>query len=452
MASSRSTIAFVVTLLLVTIAAAEWTQLDTTKSIVEEFAGLKSSFDVNTVSWPVCMKRVLNISADHDVEDDDFASTINDMLSSLGETGGALFLNRGTYNIGKPIIMPSRTCLIGNSTMTDVIIKVKDNANFPEGSKGVIYAAKGEYVSISTLKIDANSENQAEGDSPNMSGVYFELINYAWIRNVHSTGHSHHGFDIHGSDGRKSAHGFYEGCTADYNKWAGFKFASAAYGSLFNSISQFNGRAGIAITKGAKSTLVLNNKILNNGRGEQGEAGSGCGAKVESLDGDNPVDVVLQDNNIVNATVAGLCLADSYDVLAESNSITNVFDESAYCYKLNNVRGFQVENTVCMVVSNTTFYPGTATYPTITPSPSPSLSPSPSPSPSTSRDAQDPGCRAGIASADVCCSSSCGFCGGPTCEEENGDGFPKYLCCPAYIKNASRSCNVAGPPCFFAFA
>ena len=56
----------------------------------------------------------------------------------------------------------------------------------------------------------------------------------------------------------------------------------------------------------------------------------------------------------------------------------------------------------------------------------------------------DPTCRDGIVAGDICCSASCGSCGGTGCGGRPGGAS---ACCTSAIRGSGRSCETATAPC-----
>ncbi len=107
--------------------------------------------------------------------------------------GGLLEFAEGIFTVSAPIEVPSHTCLVG-AGMEKTIIRLADYANKFEGKgKGIFYSAKGERVSILALTIDGNKAMQNDKVLEPLSGVYFELVNYAWFRHVRSLSHMKYG-------------------------------------------------------------------------------------------------------------------------------------------------------------------------------------------------------------------------------------------------------------------
>ncbi|MFW6058188.1 MAG: hypothetical protein ACOC9W_04975, partial [Persicimonas sp.] len=62
----------------------------------------------------------------------------------------------------------------------------------------------------------------------------------------------------------------------------------------------------------------------------------------------------------------------------------------------------------------------------------------------TPADDGEPGCADGVKSGLICCSASCGECGGEGCGSREGGSSE---CCTNHVKNAANPCQVYGPPC-----
>lgn len=158
-----------------------WRPLDASKSIATAFGNSTHSFDVMD-NWRICMtEAVFTIPYNSIIVD--YSDIITSYLKAAGQAGGgAVQLEAGTYHIAAPITVPAHTCLIGTS-MEDTIIKLIDDAD-DFSDNGILHSRKGERVSIHSLTVDGNKDNQDRNYNWGHDGVYFELINYAWFRNV----------------------------------------------------------------------------------------------------------------------------------------------------------------------------------------------------------------------------------------------------------------------------
>lgn len=377
----------------------------------------------------------------------DYAPIIGKALSMLSTKGGSVRLEKGTYRVSKPIELPSHTCIIG-AGMTETFLELIARAPSFE-DKGVLRASKSERISIIDLTVDGSRSVQYENEEYGRSGVYLELVNFAWCRNVRVRNHANHGFYPHGSDGRLLHYAFFEACVAEGNTRDGFKLAGTSYASVFNSISQRNGRYGVSVTGDSVHNMVKANHIFNNGARVKG-----CGVAVFADNAKQPADTLLFSNLIVNSTKAGICLSSTSDVYVDVSSISNSHDADSYCYKLTNVRGFVETATTCNVMSGMTFFSSmprstSASTPSPTPTPTPTSSWSSSPSSSPVRTLEQQtshsrmGCTTGIAEMNVCCSLECEICGGSRCRDRLSDS----ACCVDSILDAGLSCAEYNPPC-----
>ncbi len=402
-----------------------------------DFGEESSSFNV-THSWQLCFSNMKEILFSPDVED--YAVVINEKLNSLVKTGGGVKLGNGVYPIKSAIVLPSRTCLRGNGT-AETILRVQDGTDAFQ-NKGVIYASKGENISVVALTIDGNREHQSKKKEDTRSGVYFELINYAWFRNVASVRHTHHGFNLHGSDGRHICRAFIEGSKAENNAGVGFKLSSTYLASVFNSLGKYNGHSGIAVSLGATSTMLKRNQLYGNGI-----RGNGCGIRVYNDKELPPTDTSIVANKIKDSPHAGICLNSTTAVRAIQNKIVNRNDRNAHCFAVSDARSLTVVDTECDVLCGVKYFAGPSLRPSYSNSPTPStsatlsVSPTPSLTPSASPSAWPStrfGCYNGIVNYNVCCPAECEVCGNEDC---HGD------CCTANILVSGRKCEDSGPPC-----
>lgn len=469
-----------------------WVPKSSAMSLTDAFGTNHSSFDI-AQNWGICNAFYVDVSLNSTVSD--YSPVINSALRFLNRTGGSVRLESGTYHLSSPVDLPSRTCIIGQG-MERTYLKLTARA-LPFADTGMLKASKGEHVSLMNLTIDGNRMMLDPSEGFGRSGVYIELVNYIWCRNVRVRNNARHGFYPHGSDGRLLYHAFFEGCVAEGNGRDGFKVSETSYASVFNSISQRNGRNGVSISGSAMHSLVESNNIFNNGLRTQS-----CGISVSSDGNRMPSETYLKGNSIVNASFAGVCLNNTNDVVVVGNSISSAFGGDTYCYNLTNVRRFSEVESLCL--SKTKFYPGLnvpsrsqSSSPTTTPSPTvsptssatssssatpsatatsiisptpstsasatssakpspssttsstpssepttkPSFSLSPSPSPLYSSIAT--GCMEGIALLDVCCPLDCKVCGDESCTHH----LQYNACCPNAIRNSGISCLEFGPPC-----
>ena len=413
-----------------------WKSLEAPMDMKKATAERASSFDED-MNWNICKSNVKTVSFSPHVED--YAVEINAKLKSLESTGGAVRLTKGQFPIKSAIVLPSHTCLIGNGT-SETVIKIKDKSQLFE-KKGAIYASKGENISLVAFTVDGNKDMQhLEKKSDALAGVYFELVNYVWFRNVASVNHSRHGFHLHGSDGRHIFHAFVKTCIAKNNIGVGFKLGSTTHASIYRSKAKGNGHSGIAVSFGASSTMLKNNIVESNG-----VRGKGCGIRVYNQNNLPPTNTLIVSNNITDSPHAGICLESSSGVVASGNRIMNKNSSNAHCFSVSDTYAFTESDTECDVLSRTHYFPGpcskdskSSLQASTSPSMSPTPSATPSASPSSSASARFP-CSNGIVHHNVCCSKTCPECGGNNCK---GD------CCPSNIIESGRKClDFDNPPC-----
>lgn len=174
----------------------KWKNHDSSKDIAAAFGDKMHSFGVHD-NWKIYMtKSVFTIP--HTKVIKDYTGIISSYLKEAGAVdGAAVKLEKGTYPVSAPIEIPSHTCIVG-AGMADTTVKLIDGADaFYE--KGLFYSLNGERVSLQGFTIDGNKDKQNKNDKYWHNGVYFELVNYAWFRNVRVQNMFHHGCMFSGS-------------------------------------------------------------------------------------------------------------------------------------------------------------------------------------------------------------------------------------------------------------
>lgn len=413
-----------------------WTPQDVSLSVQDMFGTQHSSFDINH-NWEICNSHYVDVPLQPNISD--YAPIITKATAMLNTTGGSVRLARGIYRVTEPIQLLSHTCIIGAGMEETFVVLTGHAPAFSD--KGVIRATKGEYVSIIGLTVDGSRSMQYEDEEYGRSGVYFELINYAWCRNVRVRNHANHGFYPHGSDGRLLYHAYFEGCVAESNARDGFKFSDTAYASVFNSISQRNGRFGVSVVGGSVHSMIEGNRIFNNG------VHSGCGVIITMDNARRPVETVLNRNTIINSTLSGVCLNSTDVVVVNATTISDMQNLNATCYNLTDVHRFTESGSKCETISGSKYYVAGAqekhTSPTPTSTSTVAVTPA-EPSYTTSKNQMGDfsGCVTGIAQMNVCCPLDCIVCGSDACTEE----MKSSKCCPQVILVSGMECSRYNPP------
>eukprot|EP00171_Calliarthron_tuberculosum_P002803 IDg2803t1 len=316
-----------------------------TENASEIFSSAHSSFDVQK-NWEICTLRSIDVPLNLSISD--YSPIIGKALAMLSSIGGTVRLRKGTYRVSKPIEMPSHTCMIGAGMLETFLELTARAPSFSD--KGVIRASKGERITIFALTVDGSRSMQYENEEYGRSGVYLELVNHAWCRNVRTRNHANHGFYPHGSDGRLLYHSFFEACISEGNARDGFKLGNTAYASVFNSIAQRNGRYGVSVAGASTHSMIKSTRIYNNGARV-----GGCGAAVFAENGKRPSDTLVLGSSIMNSTRAGICIASAQNINVTTTTIANHLDADATCYSLTDVRGFIEMNSTCDVISDKNF-------------------------------------------------------------------------------------------------
>lgn len=137
-------------------------------------------------------------------------AVINRALRELGNAGGTIRLSRGRFHLAGPILMQSRTALVGDGRAT--VLKAWGGWRSRDGTRqgAVIEPANAgvDTTTVSSLKIDGNRyQNRAD-----VGGIYYNITNNTgfWVKpdaEHHLTdllivGTRHHGVHIAGAEMR----------------------------------------------------------------------------------------------------------------------------------------------------------------------------------------------------------------------------------------------------------
>lgn len=421
-----------------------WKKLPTTKNLESAFDDEYTSFNISK-NIDFCDTQVFTVSYDSNIQD--YAPMINERLASVADFGGSVRLDAGLYPVKGPVYIPSRTCLIGDSSKT-TFISVVDYSRFATGTKAVVTSISGQYISIRDISVGISLDLVKNFD---LSGIYIGTVNYASLKNVNSSGHSKHGFEVQGYENMMAAHLYFESCVAGANKKTGFNLSYSAYASIHFCKIFNNGKSGISISSGAKATSLTYNDLDDNGFLDNITIGANatvdeerwntCPILIKGEDGKlAPEQVKLVENKIINVTYAGVCAKEVKSIDDHRTTVSNYDIMDHYCYDLQDVRDFMTYRMNCRF-PKAVFYPGVlSAIAQIQPTPSatPSGSSKSSPVPGN-----EVGCD-GIITNNVCCPMSCETCSNGQCPSKVKD------CCADDIKQRSwlHKCSVDKPPCF----
>lgn len=130
----------------------------------------------------------------------DMTKILNSKMKELNKKGGGtLKLVAGTYFHKNNIQIPSFVCLVG-AGMTKTTIKLANKAPSWRSS-GQIRSFQTRHVTVMDLTIDGNRKKQKKGKKASYGryGLFTELTNFLWVKNVYVKNCVQYGFDPHGT-------------------------------------------------------------------------------------------------------------------------------------------------------------------------------------------------------------------------------------------------------------
>jgi len=343
-------------------------------------------------------------------------------LKALPQSGGRIELEKGTYLVSRPIVLPENSCIIGVN-MSDTIIRLVPKATpFPsQGSaKGILSCKKNARVTIHSLTVDGNSDEQ--WPAPNLGhkfyahgryGVSAERCNYFWTRNVRATNMELYGFFTRGvAGGGALYYAFHEACQADRNRLDGIEFRNVMYASVYNSIVRNNKEEGISIAGNCKHNMLKNVRISNSGK---------YGVHLWKKDGKAPLDTMISNVHIDASGEAGIYHDSARDTFMAGGTIEvkkknkDGTESKSSCYKVRKSSNFHIKGSGCDGVH----FDGE----------------------------KDSGEKSisGIVSSGAFCRLECGQCGEDGCHKHGEN----KSCCVNGVKAMKKICDKDGPPCSF---
>jgi hypothetical protein len=371
-----------------------------------------------------------------------------DAVYNRGVGSGVVLIKTGLYVLSSQIEMYSNTHLVGEG-MDKTILKLKDYAvPWVSGTRKrsgfvrstIRYENKCENIKISHLTLDGNKNKQnTDADSQyGRYGWFTEGCTNLAADSVKIINWQGYGFDPHGWKDAPTGPLWAINLTiinsvAENNDWDGFTLDQTDGIFLDNCISNNNGRHGFNVVTGARNVLIQNSRSNNNGyyyyTGDRG-----CGMTVQNNGNFGTRNVVMLNNVVVGDARSGFCVNSVINVVIDKSNVNT----SLSCFRLSHSRNTNVTNNVCISASDRLFQETnmTNTYKhnnTL-------VKPNTQPIETTS----DPTCANGIRRNNICCSSSCGQCGGTGCASFPGGS---KSCCTTAITNSGVSCNTASAPC-----
>lgn len=160
-----------------------WAPLPTTKNI-SVFDDTNYSFDVR-VNWAICNRFVMDIPLRaHIVDYAPVLSAALRVLNLLG--GGSVRLQRGVYPISGNVYIPSNTCILGKG-VDNTVLRVNNHIKPIYPHAGHLRSRRESRISLHGFTVDGNKLNQrlsTAREKYGRYGLYFELVNYVWLKNI----------------------------------------------------------------------------------------------------------------------------------------------------------------------------------------------------------------------------------------------------------------------------
>ncbi|CAM9836675.1 unnamed protein product, partial [Ectocarpus fasciculatus] len=146
------------------------------------------------------------------------------------------------------------------------------------------------------------------------------------------------------------------------------------------------------------------------------------------------------DGGITGIQVSDVCCSSSCGSCGGSGCTSREGGAEACCGG-----GVRASERYCSVTGEAPCITGPVPTPAPTPGPAPTSPPTPVPTPAPTEVETCDGGIVGIQVSDVCCSSSCGSCGGSGCTSREGGA---EACCGGGVRASERYCSVTGEaPC-----
>ncbi len=198
----------------------------------------------------------------------DDQAEINNAITSLGATGGAVILLDGTYGITASVKLASKVTLMGQGAGT--VLRVP---NGHDASLNVISSSSINHALVANLKIDGNKANQTAGV---MHGVYFDTVTYSkvvgcWVEDMWAAGIYVYNLSNHNTvtgntcqgndDGillNGSSHNTMTGNTCQGNDYNGIHSNSSSHNTMTGNTCQGNGYNSIYLEGSSHNTMTGN--------------------------------------------------------------------------------------------------------------------------------------------------------------------------------------------------
>lgn len=167
---------------------AGWLPRDESRNLTEAFNGTPMSFSIEE-NWRICHTHVIFMTCIVGLVD--YAPIMKKAFKSLQRFGGgSIRLKPGTYTLSSSVKIPSSMCIIGAGMDTTIIKYVYKGGVSP--SEGLLVSSRAERVSVIGLTIDGGV-NAGNDTRAGFSGVHYNLVNFAWFRNVRVRGFGRYG-------------------------------------------------------------------------------------------------------------------------------------------------------------------------------------------------------------------------------------------------------------------
>jgi hypothetical protein len=269
-------------------------------------------------------------------------------IGNLG--GGIVTIKQGTYNLIKNLEIYKKYVQINGEGIDTTILKLDDYApSFIVGTSkrsGFVRARLISNIIISNITLNGNKNMQYHDvdSSYGRYGIFTEGMDNVWFDRVKIINFQGYGFDPHGwkSGGIWSRYLTISNCISERNDWDGFTIDQTFNVTIYNSISNNNGRHGFNIVTGTKYGLLYNNYANYNGFYYY--SGSGCGFMVQNNQLYGTSDVTLINNYANNSKKAGFCINDVSNIAISYNNI----ESSCTCFDVVTGRSTNVTNNRCI--------------------------------------------------------------------------------------------------------
>lgn len=297
------------------------------------------------VNLDICKRHTITIELESGKKD--YSKQImeaGETLRARSPPGGTIRLSAGVYALNDQVNIPSYVCLIG-AGMSKTTLRVNDRS--PRFKKsGVIRSFQTKRVTLADLTIDGNKDGQSSRDLKKAGygryGLFTELTNWLYMRNVAVINNLGYGFDPHGSKKEWAYFLLLEGCEARNNGLDGFTLDQTYYVALHDSLAENNARHGTNVVTGTRNCLIANNVMRNNGF--RSEVGCNMMAQNNQNYGTNHIRFVR--NRLFDARKSAFCFNDVPKIGVERNSMKNEY-RRAWCYHIVKTTSLFVRTTKC---------------------------------------------------------------------------------------------------------